>query len=772
MSLIPRFLRPSRSLALPSEPMRFGVATADHQCEAYDPQHEDIRDVWERRRGLTKRGIATDFWNRYPEDVKLARDLGCKVFRFSLAWSRLEPSPGQFDDAAFEHYRQVIETIRAAGMEPLMTLHHFTWPVHVEQRGGLIGKDFPEIYTSYVSEVVKRLGPLVHYWLTFNEPTQLIYGYIKPWWEQYYFCPPGLPEHATFADELDAVGKLMRNLFMAHTAARKIIKESNPDAQVGVNPMLLGLPGWLQGFIDWNVTRLRTWDDWVRKGVRFGRRRAYEQGKVDIMLATLSITRDRSEQVDFSESYFVAHQALLIPAESQVRSVMDLDGRPVAVIKYSTSQKMQGRLLPQTGTLSVGSLVEALQALDTGQAAAFLSDDVILHGLMQEYPERYRLLESLPHREHYAAAVAKGHRGLMSVINRAIQNFVEKGHWEASVEKHLTGLSTQPPTEVRMSETLSDINNWQSMRPEDAAQTQQLARRTIIGPRSLTRHIQRRGHIIVAVKEDVPGLGYRDPKTGELHGLEIDLARSIAQDLLGDPNKIIFRPIHTGDHLPLVRSTLRRFDTFFKLYSVLSTTLCSNWWHLGMAGRLPTFLCPKECVDQQDFVGFDYYWGIPSIGLHRFQQLLSAVVGHYSDAPVWPGALYSMLKYYARMFPHKELIIIENGSVVKASGIDRATYLERHVSQVERARRRGIKIPIYICWSITSNREWGLPFGDGNDFGLYHIDLDTDPTLERKCTDSAGIYKRLIAQHSGTVAIPSPTETRNGGTVETPGQHP
>ena len=56
--------------------LRFGVATADHQCEAYDG-HDDIRDVWERVRGLVARGKATDFWNRYGEDVELARGLGC-----------------------------------------------------------------------------------------------------------------------------------------------------------------------------------------------------------------------------------------------------------------------------------------------------------------------------------------------------------------------------------------------------------------------------------------------------------------------------------------------------------------------------------------------------------------------------------------------------------------------------------------------------------------------------------------------------------------------
>jgi len=128
---------PSPIAPLP-ESFMFGVATADHQCEAYDPEFEDIRDVWERRRAFTLRGKATDFWNRYPEDIALARNLGCKAFRFSIAWSRVEPHPDQFNQAAFDHYRQVIATIREAGMEPIVTLHHFTWPLHVESRGGLI----------------------------------------------------------------------------------------------------------------------------------------------------------------------------------------------------------------------------------------------------------------------------------------------------------------------------------------------------------------------------------------------------------------------------------------------------------------------------------------------------------------------------------------------------------------------------------------------------------------------------------------------------------
>jgi len=104
----------------------FGVATSDHQAEAYDPQRPDFRDQWEQDQRQTLRGKATDFWKRYSEDIELARDLGCKIFRFSVSWARIEPRPGDFDVEKLDHYRNVTETIQKAGMLPLATLHHFT----------------------------------------------------------------------------------------------------------------------------------------------------------------------------------------------------------------------------------------------------------------------------------------------------------------------------------------------------------------------------------------------------------------------------------------------------------------------------------------------------------------------------------------------------------------------------------------------------------------------------------------------------------------------
>jgi hypothetical protein len=160
-------------------------------------------------------------------------------------------------------------------------------------------------------------------------------------------------------------------------------------------------------------------------------------------------------------------------------------------------------------------------------------------------------------------------------------------------------------------------------------------------------------------------------------------------------------------------------------YSIILTLCLSNWWQLGMAGKLPAYLCPPECQGKQDFVGFDYYWGTSRWGIHQLIRLYDAMIDHFDLAPVCPTALYEMLKHHMEMFPNLSILIVENGCVESASGVKRATYIKRHLSEVQRAINDGVNILGYICWSITSNREWGLPFKRWSDFGLYHIELDS-----------------------------------------------
>jgi beta-glucosidase/6-phospho-beta-glucosidase/beta-galactosidase/ABC-type amino acid transport substrate-binding protein len=731
--------------ALP-ESFLFGVATADHQCESYDQKCEDIRDVWERRRTLTPRGWATDFWNRYREDIGLAQALGCRAFRFSIAWSRVEPTAGVFDEQAFAHYQSLIEAIRAAGMEPILTLHHFTWPIHIEERGGMVADNFPALFARYVAEVVNRFGKLVRYWITFNEPTQLVYGYIKPWWERDYFVPPGLPEGATIDQQTAAVGRLIRNLFVAHTAARTVIKRGNPDALVGTNPLLLGLPVWLQRLVDLNVTRMRGVDDWMRQGRRFVERALLEHGDVDVIVATLTMTPERASQVDFSEVYAIAGQTLLVAAGSPIGGPRDLVGKTVAVVKSSTAEAAISRLIPEANVQVVGDYAAALAALDAGQVAAILADDTILVGLLITHQGRYQLAGDLLTDEPYAAAVARGNPQLLDAVDAAVRQFKESGAWATSYAQHFPGRPVAQPPNMASRLTLANVSGKEPPPGTPMPTSAAVGPLPLAPKRTLLRRIQDRGYIVIGVKEDVPGFGYHDPQTGTWSGLEIDLARAIALFIFGDSASVRFRPATTQERIPLLRSIVRVFDPLLKQIGILSTALTSNWWHLGMAGKLPEFLCPPECVGQQDFVGFDYYWGISTLQLNRIQRLMDAAMGRFDRAPVWPAALHGMLKYHAALFPDKPILIIENGSVELADGVDRATYIRQHIRQIQRACNNGIPVAAYICWSITSNREWGLAFDKSSDFGLYHIDLDTDPQLKRTPTSSIDVYRDIIKQ--------------------------
>ncbi len=240
--------------------LRFGVATADHQCEAHDGR-DDIRDVWERVRRLVARGKATDFWNRYREDVELARGLGCSVFRLSLSWARLEPQPDAWSDETFAHYRDVLQTIRDAGMSAIVTLVHNTWPLHVQADGsgaGPLDSSFPDRVARLATEVARRLGDLIDDYVTLNEPNQLVYGWIKGFWMRAYAMPPGQPPYESGDAQMDDVLTLIPNLFRAHAKARDAIRRIRPSARVAANPLVLGLPPWLQRWIDRNATHLQS----------------------------------------------------------------------------------------------------------------------------------------------------------------------------------------------------------------------------------------------------------------------------------------------------------------------------------------------------------------------------------------------------------------------------------------------------------------------------------------------------------------------------------
>ncbi|MGH7659992.1 MAG: family 1 glycosylhydrolase [Vulcanimicrobiaceae bacterium] len=704
-----------------SPDFRFGVATADHQCEAYDGS-DDIRDVWERVRGVTPRGKATDFWNRYREDVDLARGLGCRAFRLSLSWARLEPNPGAWDDGAFAHYREVLQYMRDAGMATVVTLHHNTWPLHVQAAGngaGMLDPGFPDRFAAYSGVVARRLGDLIDYYVTLNEPNQLVYGYVKLWSMHTYAMPPGLPPYTMAEEQMDALLKLIPNLFRAHARARQAIRAVRPEAPVGTNPLVLGLPPWFQRIIDFIATRLRKPQDVRRQALLLSQHHIVDSGSIDISIAQLTITPARRDRVLFSEAYYAAHLCLLHDRGlSLPQDLRGWKGR-LGLMADGAPEEQVGHYLSGAEIQKYGSTESAIAALERKEVDAVFDDDVFL----QAHVRGTLVLTRLPAPDQpFAVAMALGSRTLLNAVDRAMRDF-------KSVRPEL------PKGPNR--KTVADIGRLGWKDPAEVVEMD----------RSLAR-IRRRGVLRVGVHPGVPNLCVRSGH-GKFEGLEPDLARHIAKKLLGDESKVRFVEVRGDERLSATRSWLQNLDDLRKSFAMFATILGTNWWNLGLQGRLAEFLCPREAVGALDYVGIDYYWGVPSLFPSQLKRLTAAADAAYGNAPVWPDILHDILVEQKRQFPGKPIVLIENGCVTTADNISRADYIARHLQQVQRAVASGVPVVMYLCWSITSNREWGLVFDNNSDFGLYHIDLDTDPELTRTPTPASERYAQIIKERGG-----------------------
>ncbi len=114
-------------------------------------------------------GKACDSYNRYEEDFDIAKKLNQNIHRFSIEWSRIEPEEGRFDEKEMQHYINVVKALRDRGIEPMITLRHFTNPIWFARKGGFVNRKSPEYFARYVRYVVDNLKGLVRLWITFNE---------------------------------------------------------------------------------------------------------------------------------------------------------------------------------------------------------------------------------------------------------------------------------------------------------------------------------------------------------------------------------------------------------------------------------------------------------------------------------------------------------------------------------------------------------------------------------------------------------------------------
>ena len=200
----------------------FGTATSAHQIEGNNV-HNDWWRAEQEGKLPHKSGKAADSYNRYEEDFDLAKDMGLGAHRLSIEWSRIEPEEGKFDEQEIEHYKKVLAALRKCGIEPFVTLHHFTNPTWFADKGGWANKKAPAYFEKYVRYVAERLGEDVRYWVTINEPLIVnSAGYLSGRW------PPFRRGNIW--------GFLRANFHMAeaHKRAYSAIHDIVPGAQVGI----------------------------------------------------------------------------------------------------------------------------------------------------------------------------------------------------------------------------------------------------------------------------------------------------------------------------------------------------------------------------------------------------------------------------------------------------------------------------------------------------------------------------------------------------------
>ena len=203
----------------------WGTATAAHQVEGNSSNNN--WSAWEAGPGHIindhRSGLACDWWGgRWKEDLDRAAETGQNAHRFSVEWSRIQPNPDRWDEDALDYYRQILRGMAERGITPMVTLHHFTDPLWLAERGGWENEETPALFAAFTRRVVDALKEYCTLWTTINEPNVYTYsGYIEG------MFPPGKKDSA-------AAFQVMRNLVRGHAGAYRVIHEVQRQARAGI----------------------------------------------------------------------------------------------------------------------------------------------------------------------------------------------------------------------------------------------------------------------------------------------------------------------------------------------------------------------------------------------------------------------------------------------------------------------------------------------------------------------------------------------------------
>ena len=223
-----KFELPENSKML-SPDFTFGVATAAFQIEGANSADGRCESIWDRfcaTPGKVLNGddgiVACDHYNRLEQDLDLIKELGFDAYRFSIAWPRIEPAPGQWNEAGFKFYERLIAGLNKRGIKPYVTLYHWDLPQYLQDKGGWVNRETAYAFAAYAEKITQRYGNTVTSYATFNEP----------WCSA--FMGHRFGGHAPGYKDERLTFQTAHHLMLAHGLALPKMRNNAPDAEHGI----------------------------------------------------------------------------------------------------------------------------------------------------------------------------------------------------------------------------------------------------------------------------------------------------------------------------------------------------------------------------------------------------------------------------------------------------------------------------------------------------------------------------------------------------------
>ena len=167
-------------------------------------------------------GPACHLWDNPEKFVQILKKLHFTTFRFSVEWSNIEPCKGEVDQTALLRYVHFCKRLKEEGIEPMVTLHHFTHPEWFEKEGSFEREENIPYFVNFAKRVYEALNPHVTYFCTINEPTIVAFsGYILG----------DFPPNKT---NFQVSGEVLKHLLMAHCQTYRALKEISTDSEIGL----------------------------------------------------------------------------------------------------------------------------------------------------------------------------------------------------------------------------------------------------------------------------------------------------------------------------------------------------------------------------------------------------------------------------------------------------------------------------------------------------------------------------------------------------------